>query len=85
MTLDEIRLRPNTQSNTDIGSFGVVNVHEGVHGGPPEVDLAVETDDEYDFVLHPGDTFPVRDQVWKLDHVDNPAGHNWTVVLSRVE
>lgn len=85
MTLDEIGLRPNRQRNTDIGSFAAVNVHGGVDGGPPEVDLVVETDEEHDFVLHPGDTFPVREQTWKLDRVENPGSHNWTVVLSRVK
>lgn len=85
MTLDEIRLRPSWLANTEIGSFGAINVHAGVDGGPPEVDLVVKTDEEHDFVLHPGDVFPVRDQTWKLDHIEKPDSRDWTVVLSRVE
>jgi hypothetical protein len=34
--------------------------------------------------VHVGDTFPVNDQTWKLDRVENPEGSDWTVVLTRV-
>jgi hypothetical protein len=37
--------------------------------------------------LAPGDVFPVQDQEWKLDRIEDlysPSG-NWTVVLTRVK
>lgn len=85
MTTETIFLKHGRQRNMDIASFGVVYADEGRDGGPPEVLLAVEADGEHDFTLHPGDTFPVRDQVWKLDRVEDPGSRDWVVVLSRVE
>jgi Family of unknown function (DUF6406) len=40
---------------------------------------------EQDFKLRPGDTFPLREQTWKLDRVETSSGSDWTVVLTRVE
>jgi uncharacterized protein DUF6406 len=86
MTLDEIALGPNMQRNTHIGGFGVVHVVEGRDGDLPEVLLAVEAGgEEHDFNLHPGDTFSVGDQTWKLERVENPGGRDWVVVLTRAD
>ncbi|GLY74113.1 DUF6406 domain-containing protein [Actinoallomurus iriomotensis] len=85
MSVTEIHLGQGRQRNTSLGSFGVVYVNPGKDGDPPEVLLSVDTDDEQDFKLRPGDTFPVRDQTWKLDRVETSSGSDWTVVLTRVE
>ncbi|MGI5227767.1 DUF6406 domain-containing protein [Actinoallomurus sp. CA-142502] len=85
VSVTEIHLGQGRQRNTSLGSFGVVYVNPGKDGDPPEVLLSVDTDDEQDFKLRPGDTFPVRDQTWKLDRVETSSGSDWTVVLTRVE
>jgi hypothetical protein len=84
MEVNKILLWHGVQANEDIGSFGVFNA-VALPDGTPEVYLAVTTDKEYEYTLHPGDTFPVRDQTWKLDRVEDPGGSDWTVVLTKVE
>jgi hypothetical protein len=84
MTHSEIKLWRGVQANEDIGSFGVINV-DAREGHPLTVRLGVVADEENRYTLQPGDTFPVRDQTWKLDRVDDPGESDWTVVLTRVE
>jgi hypothetical protein len=44
-----------------------------------------ESGSEEEHTLHPGETFPVRDQTWKLDHVENAEDRaNWRVHIVRV-
>jgi Family of unknown function (DUF6406) len=85
MAANQIILRHGLQANVSVGSFGVVYADKGADEGSPEVLLSVAADDEREHLLHPGDTFPVRDQTWRLDRVENPGGRDWTVTLSRVE
>ncbi|HEY0537116.1 MAG TPA: DUF6406 domain-containing protein [Actinoallomurus sp.] len=75
MAANEIVLRHGLQANMNIGSFGVIYADEGSEG-PPEVLISVAAEEAQKFVLHPGDTFPVRDQTWKLDKVENPGGRD---------
>jgi hypothetical protein len=84
MTVNEILVWHGIQANEDIGSFSAYNAAV-LPDGSTEVYLAVTAGDEYEYTLHPGDTFPVRDQTWKLDHVENPGQPDWLVVLRRVE
>jgi hypothetical protein len=84
MAATEIVLRHGLQANVSIGSFSVVYADEGPGGGPPEVLVSVAADGEHEYVLRPGDTFPVRDETWKLGRVENPGKHDWTVVLTKV-
>jgi hypothetical protein len=84
MAIDEFSLKHGHLANLDAGSVGVVYTEKGRDGGPPEVLVAVKDDGEHDFTLHPGDTFPVGSQTWKLDRVDAPGGRDWTVVFSRI-
>jgi hypothetical protein len=83
MAVNEIVLSHGLQANVSIGSFGVIYAEQGGEG-PPEVLISVAAEEEQEFVLRPGDTFPVRDQTWKLDKVQNPGGYDWTVTLSRI-
>jgi Family of unknown function (DUF6406) len=46
------------------------------------VDVGAETGHEY--LLHPGETFPVHNQTWKLDRVDNAGTDDWQVHLVRL-
>jgi hypothetical protein len=84
MKVDQIVLWRNVQANEDIGSFSAYNAAL-LPNGSPEVYLTFATDEEYEYTLHLGDTFPVRDQVWKLDKVENAGTKDWVVVLQRVE
>ena len=84
MEADEIVLRHGLQANMSIGRFGVLNV-DAREDNPLVVRLGVVDDEEHRYDLRVGDTFPVRDQTWKLDKVENPGGRDWTVTLSRIE
>lgn len=83
MDIDEIVIRRGHLVNEDIGSFGVVYAGQP-DGQPVTVRLSVGTEEEHHYDLHPGDTFPVRDQVWKLDRVEDLQTRSWRVVLVRV-
>jgi Family of unknown function (DUF6406) len=84
MEAEEIVLRHGLQANVNIGRFGVLNV-DARENNPLVVRLGVVDDEEHRYNLRLGDTFPVRDQTWRLDRVENPGGRDWTVTLSRVE
>lgn len=81
--IDEVWLSHGIQANEDIASFAAYS--PGVlPDGTIQVKLAIKADAEYKHRLHPGDTFPIRDQIWKLDRVENPDKPNWEVRLVRV-
>jgi hypothetical protein len=82
MAIDEIHLGKGLQRNTSFGSFAVIFV-DAREGHPLTVRLGVATAEECRYTLHPGDTFPVGDQTWKLDRVEDAATDDWTVVLTR--
>lgn len=84
MATDEIILQQGLQVNEAIGSIGAVNAYVSP-GGVFEVKLFVKTDTEYERWIRIGDTFPVRDQTWKLDRVDNAEHDDWVIRLVRVE
>lgn len=83
MAVEEIHLKHGLQRNTAFGSFAVIFV-DAREGHPLTVKLVVVAEEECRHTLQPGDTFPVRDQTWKLDHVEGPATRDWTVVLTKV-
>ncbi|GLY81120.1 DUF6406 domain-containing protein [Actinoallomurus iriomotensis] len=85
MTVRQIVLRHGIQFNANIGSFSAIYAEEDSASGSPEVLVNIAADGEREYVLHPGDTFTVRDQTWKLASVNNPGLHDWTVVLERVD
>jgi hypothetical protein len=79
---DVIHLRQSMQRHLDAGSVAVIGA--GMHAdGNPVAFLAVNADGEYEFTLRVGETFPIGEQIWRLDDVDDPYD-DWTVVLSRV-
>lgn len=83
MAIEEIHLQHGRQRNTTIGSFGVIYV-DAREGHPLTVRLGVAAEEENRYTLRLGDTFPVGDQTWRLDRVDDPGTRNWTVVLTKV-
>jgi hypothetical protein len=84
MEADEIVVWHGVQVNRKLGSFSAYNAAV-LPDGSTEVYLAITAGDEYEYTLHLGDTFPVRDEIWKLHHVENPGQRDWLVVLRRVD
>lgn len=84
MPIDEVWLSHGIQANEDIASFAAL--WPALHpDGKIEVTLAVGAEAEHEYLLHPGDTFPVRDQTWKVDRVENPGKPTWEIRLVRVK
>jgi hypothetical protein len=83
MTVGNIILCNGIQANEGIGSFGVIYV-DAREGHPLKVRLGVVTDEEHRYTLSVGDTFPVRDQTWRLETVEHARTKDWAVVLSPV-
>jgi len=83
MSGTEITLRAGIQASTGAASFGCP-APLVYPDGRVAVPLDVGTDADHEYLLHPGDTFPVRDQTWRLAWVDNPGADNWTVCLVRI-
>ncbi|WP_371577838.1 DUF6406 domain-containing protein [Streptomyces sp. NBC_01314] len=83
MTVSQICLTAGIQRNTDIGSFGVIYVDARAET-PLTVRLVVSGAEENRYNLHLGDTFPVGEDTWYLDRVEDPTG-DWAVFLSQAE
>src|SRR2546426_538749 len=79
----EIGLRNSIQVNDNLGNFSAFNAVR-LPDSTEEVYLSLSTDETRQYTLSPGDTFPVRDQNWKLDRVENSGTPNWYVVLRRI-
>lgn len=86
LAIEEVGLQHGSQLRLDAGmKIGLVSVREGRDGAPPTVAISTMDDSEHDFILHPGDTFPLGDQTWRLDHVKDAGKRNSTVILARIE
>jgi hypothetical protein len=84
MAVEQETLRHGIIANRSIGRFAAWTPYL-LPDGTAEVKIGVVTDGEHEYRLHPGDTFPVRDQTWKLDHVENAEDRaNWRVHIVRV-
>ncbi|MES9511795.1 DUF6406 domain-containing protein [Streptomyces sp. NPDC000609] len=81
--LAEVVISRGSPRQTAIAFFGVINV-DARPGHPLTVRLVVEDGEERRYTLEPGDTFPVRDEHWELDRVENPAD-DWSVFIRKVE
>ncbi|MFD4242211.1 DUF6406 domain-containing protein [Streptomyces sp. NPDC058525] len=79
----EIWLRRGIPHQEDFAFFGVIHV-DARPDHPLTVRLGVNADEERRYTLEPGDTFPVRDELWTLDRVVDPSG-DWRVVIRKVE
>ncbi|MFF3359407.1 DUF6406 domain-containing protein [Streptomyces sp. NPDC002917] len=80
---DEVFLEHGVPGELDGVTYAVRSVRVP-KGCPVSVALVVVTDAERDYDLGIGDTFPVRDQTWTLDRVDNLPNPDWWVVLRKV-
>lgn len=83
MSTNEFWLFHGSQANKSIGSFAAYDPVV-LPDGTVLVKLSVEADGEYKYRLNPGDTFSVGDQIWRLNHVENPDKPDWEVQLVRV-
>jgi hypothetical protein len=83
MLLTEVTLRHGIPASNGIASFACPAPVIYPDGRVAVMlDVRADTGDEY--LLHPGDTFPVHDQTWQLDRVDNPGTDHWRVRLVRI-
>jgi hypothetical protein len=83
MTLTEVTLRNGAEASP--GTACLACLAPMVYpDGRVAVTVDVGTDGEHEYLVHPGETFPVRDQTWRLDRVDNPGTDDWRVLLIRV-
>ncbi|MET8293323.1 DUF6406 domain-containing protein [Streptomyces sp. NPDC005180] len=79
----EISIRRGAPTRTSIAFFGVIDV-DARPGHPLSVRLGFNDGEERRYTLAPGDSFPVQDETWALDRVEDPAG-DWQVILRKVE
>ncbi|MER7338901.1 DUF6406 domain-containing protein [Streptomyces sp. NPDC000075] len=79
----EVSIRRGAPTRTAVAFFGVIDV-DARPGHPPRVRLGFDDGEEHRCTLVPGDTFPVRDETWALDRVEDPAG-DWQVIIRKVE
>jgi hypothetical protein len=80
MTLTEITLSNGAEGSSTMACLAPMVYPDG----RVAVTVDVGTDGEHEYLLHPGETFPVHDQTWRLDRVDNPGTDYWQVRLVRV-
>ncbi|KIF05838.1 hypothetical protein PL81_10920 [Streptomyces sp. RSD-27] len=81
--INEVRLWHGMAEESDKGRFAVIYVY-APPGEPLTVRLAVvDAEAERKYTLNVGDTFPVRDETWTLDRVDNPDSDEWVVILRK--
>ena len=83
MTFSEVTLHNGIEASAGIASITCVTPMIYSDGRVAvSVDVGVGAGHEY--LLHPGETFPIHDQTWKLDRIDNPGTDYWRVRLIRV-
>ncbi|MFJ8162353.1 DUF6406 domain-containing protein [Streptomyces sp. NPDC096136] len=80
--INEVRLWHGTSGESDNGWFAVIYVY-APPGGPLTVRLVVDAAGEQKYTLGVGDTFPVLNETWMLDRVDNPESDDWVVILRK--
>ncbi|MFG2089801.1 DUF6406 domain-containing protein [Spirillospora sp. NPDC048824] len=86
MAIEEISLKGGTQAHLDAGmKIGLVSIREEQDDTAATVVIATLDHSEHDFLLHPGDTFPLGDQTWELTRVESPSGRSLTAVFARIE
>ncbi|MER7733127.1 DUF6406 domain-containing protein [Streptomyces erythrochromogenes] len=79
----EIIISRDAPTRNALGFFGVIDVDSRPEH-PLTVRLVVEDGEERRYTLEPGDTFPVRNEMWALDRVEE-AHDDWRVFIRRVD
>ncbi|WP_158711130.1 DUF6406 domain-containing protein [Streptomyces albus] len=83
--IDEINLRHGVPQELNGAAFAVIHVYAPKEA-PLSVSLVVAAEEERHYDLGIGDTFPIRNETWMLDRVENlHTGGNWRVVLRKAE
>jgi hypothetical protein len=87
MPLEQAVLNHGTVVNGATARFACLSTYR-LPGGTVEAKVIVmpdKADSEEVHLLHPGETFSVRDQTWKLERVENAEDRaNWRVHIVRV-
>ncbi|MGW2018295.1 DUF6406 domain-containing protein [Streptomyces sp. NPDC001927] len=81
--INEVWLWPRVVGDSDNARFSVVHLYAPA-GEPLSIQLVVAADDERTYTLHVGDTFPVRDETWTFERVENLETERWLVLLRKV-
>ncbi|MEF3116342.1 DUF6406 domain-containing protein [Streptomyces chrestomyceticus] len=72
------------QRNAEIGSFSVGDIYRD-SDALIRVKIVIVAPEERHYTLRIGETFPVRDETWKLAELTGwPSEDDWTVVLRRI-
>ncbi|MFJ2593417.1 DUF6406 domain-containing protein [Streptomyces erythrochromogenes] len=65
-------------------TFVAIHVHAPA-GLPPTVSLGVVTDEEKDYDLRVGETFPVRGETWVVDRVEDQSSPGYRVFIRKAD
>ncbi|MEV4000905.1 DUF6406 domain-containing protein [Actinomadura sp. NPDC049753] len=86
MVRRNVALREGTQAHLENGvRMGLVEVNMGEASDLSEVILFVKNGGESEFTLRLGDTFPVGEQTWKVDRIEQLGSNRLGAVFSRIE
>ncbi|MFF9017925.1 DUF6406 domain-containing protein [Streptomyces sp. NPDC014870] len=80
---NEVWLWPRVVGDSDNARFSVIHLY-ALAGEPLRIRLLVVADEERTYDLELGETFPVREETWKFERVDNLEGERWLVLLRKV-
>ncbi|MFG2643766.1 DUF6406 domain-containing protein [Streptomyces sp. NPDC048370] len=81
--INEVWLWPRVVGDSDNARFSVIHLYAPADE-PLSIQLLVAADAEHTHTLHVGDMFPVRDETWKFERVDNLESERWLVLLRKV-
>lgn len=86
MAVETIGLKQGTQTYIDADlEIGLMSACKGEDGRPSEVLVSVTDDGERELTLHPGDTFMIGNQTWRLERVEEAGGDGLGAVFARIE
>ncbi|MEU9837926.1 DUF6406 domain-containing protein [Actinomadura sp. NPDC048032] len=81
-----VALREGTQAHLEDGvKMGLVEVNMGEGDDQSEVILFVKNGGENEFTLRLDDTFPVGEQTWKVDRIEEVGNNRLGAVFSRID
>ena len=79
-----VTLKKGLVANLKDARLGVVHVYRRSGEEDVEVLIAVMAEEEQEFSLKLGDTFKIREQLWKLDAVEDLGEGDWVVTFTEV-
>ncbi|MEU8125337.1 DUF6406 domain-containing protein [Spirillospora sp. NPDC049024] len=86
MAVERFGLKQGTQTSIDEDlEIGLMSARKGDDGRVPEVLVSVKDDGERELTLHPGDTFLIGDQTWRLERVEEAGLDRLGAIFVRIE